>query len=66
MLALAVLMALIFSSKLYLASLNGYYVLPDQQVRPFGAERANHLFVFSGSVAAGTILGGPVGDVGPK
>ena len=68
MLALAVLMALIFSKYFYLASLNSYYTF--YLISKFGLSVRSaqiHLFVFLGSVAAGTILGGPVGDrVGPK
>jgi MFS transporter, FSR family, fosmidomycin resistance protein len=67
-LALAVLVALIFSKYFYLASLNAYYTF--YLISRFGVsvQRAQlHLFVFLGAVAAGTILGGPVGDrIGPK
>jgi MFS transporter, FSR family, fosmidomycin resistance protein len=61
--AMSVLLALIFSKYFYLASLTSYYTfylisrfhvsVQDSQV---------YLFVFLGSVALGTILGGPVGD----
>ncbi len=67
-LALAVLMALIFSKYFYLASLNAYYMF--YLIDRFGVSVQNaqlHLFIFLGAVAAGTILGGPVGDrIGPK
>jgi FSR family fosmidomycin resistance protein-like MFS transporter len=61
--AMSVLLALIFSKYFYLASITSYYTfylisrfhvsVQDSQV---------YLFVFLGSVALGTILGGPVGD----
>jgi FSR family fosmidomycin resistance protein-like MFS transporter len=67
-LALAVLVVLIFSKYFYLASLNSYYTF--YLISRFGlsVQRAQiHLFVFLGAAAAGTILGGPVGDrIGPK
>jgi FSR family fosmidomycin resistance protein-like MFS transporter len=66
--ALAVLVALIFSKYFYLASLNSYYTF--YLIDRFGVSVQSaqlHLFVFLGAVAAGTILGGPVGDrFGPK
>jgi FSR family fosmidomycin resistance protein-like MFS transporter len=66
--ALAVLAALIFSKYFYLASLNSYYTF--YLISRFGVSVPNaqlHLFAFLGAVAAGTILGGPIGDrIGPK
>ena len=66
--ALAVLVALIFSKYFYLASLSSYYTF--YLISRFGLSVQSaqlHLFVFLGAVAAGTILGGPVGDrIGPK
>ena len=60
---IAVLVALLFSKNIYTASLSSYYTfyliqkfhlsVPDAQV---------HLFVFLGAVAAGTFVGGPIGD----
>jgi FSR family fosmidomycin resistance protein-like MFS transporter len=61
--ALAVLGALIFSKYFYLASLNSYYTF--YLITKFGLSiRAAQidLFVFLGAVAAGTMLGGLVGD----
>ncbi|MBV9734330.1 MAG: MFS transporter [Acidisphaera sp.] len=61
--SLAILFALIFSKYFYLASLNSYYTfyLIDQfHVSVRSAQL--HLFLFLGAVAAGTIIGGPVGD----
>jgi FSR family fosmidomycin resistance protein-like MFS transporter len=63
MLALATLVALIFSKYFYLISLTNYYTfyLIDRfQVSVQGAQVG--LFVFLFAVAAGTIIGGPVGD----
>jgi MFS transporter, FSR family, fosmidomycin resistance protein len=62
-LSLVVLSALIFSKYFYLAGLNSYYTF--YLISKFGLSVKNaqiHLFVFLGSVAAGTILGGPFGD----
>lgn len=61
--ALAVLVALIFSKYFYLASLTSYY--PFYLISKFqlSVQSAQiHLFVFLGAVAAGTIIGGPIGD----
>jgi FSR family fosmidomycin resistance protein-like MFS transporter len=61
--ALAVLGALIFSKYFYLASLSSYYtffLITRFHVSVQAAQM--HLFVFLASVAAGTILGGPIGD----
>jgi FSR family fosmidomycin resistance protein-like MFS transporter len=66
--ALAVLAVLIFSKYFYLASLSSYYTF--YLISRFGVSVPSaqlHLFVFLGAVAAGTILGGPIGDrIGPK
>jgi len=61
--ALAVLIALLFSKYVYLASFTSYYVfyLMDQ----FGLSTRNAQvcqFVFFAAVAAGTVAGGPIGD----
>jgi FSR family fosmidomycin resistance protein-like MFS transporter len=61
--ALAVLGALIFSKYFYLASLSSYYtffLITRFHVSVQSAQM--HLFVFLAAVAAGTILGGPIGD----
>jgi len=61
--AVGVLVALIFSKYFYLASLSSYYTF--YLISKFGVSvRAAQidLFIFLGSVAAGTILGGPIGD----
>jgi len=66
--ALLVLAVLIFSKYFYLASLSSYYTF--YLIGRFGLSVPSaqlHLFVFLGAVAAGTILGGPIGDrIGPK
>jgi len=61
--ALAVLVALIFSKYIYLASLTSYYTF--YLIHRFHVSVQNaqvHLFVFLGAVTAGTFVGGPVGD----
>jgi MFS transporter, FSR family, fosmidomycin resistance protein len=61
--AMAVLIALIFSKYFYLASLASYYtfyLIARFHLSVWSAQV--HLFVFLGAVAAGTIIGGPVGD----
>ncbi|HVJ81497.1 MAG TPA: MFS transporter [Planctomycetia bacterium] len=62
-LAVGILLCLIFSKYFYLASLSSYYTL--YLIETFGtsvAEAQLRLFVFLGAVAAGTLLGGPIGD----
>ncbi len=68
MLALAVLMALVFSKYFYLASLTSYYTFFLMSRFHVSVQSAQlHLFLFLGAVAAGTFVGGPVGDrVGRK
>ncbi|WP_343230728.1 MFS transporter [Rhodanobacter sp. KK11] len=66
--ALAVLGLLIFSKYFYLASLSSYYTF--YLIHKFGVSVQSaqvHLFVFLFAVAAGSLVGGPVGDrVGRK
>ena len=66
--SLAILMALIFSKFFYLASLNSYYTFYLMSKFHVSIRNAQiHLFVFLGAVAAGTLIGGPIGDrVGRK
>ncbi len=62
-LAITVLIALIFSKYFYLASLSSYYTF--YLISKFHLPVRNaqlYLFLFLGAVAAGTIIGGPVGD----
>jgi FSR family fosmidomycin resistance protein-like MFS transporter len=61
--ALAVLLLLIFSKFFYLASISSYYTF--YLIHTFGMSVQSaqvHLFFFLGAVAAGTLLGGPLGD----
>ena len=54
---------LIFSKYIYLASLSSYYTFYLIDKFDVSVQSAQlHLFVFLGAVAAGTILGGPIGD----
>ena len=66
--AIAVLLALVFSKYFYLSSISSYYTF--YLITTFHVTVANaqvHLFIFLGSVAVGTFVGGPVGDkVGRK
>ena len=60
---MAVLMALVFSKFFYLASINTYLIFYLQH--RFGVSVRDgqlHLFIFHAAVAAGTLLGGPIGD----
>jgi len=62
-LAIGVLLVLIFSKYFYLASLSTYltfYLMERFHVSTQSAQV--HLFLFLGSVALGTLVGGPVGD----
>jgi FSR family fosmidomycin resistance protein-like MFS transporter len=61
--ALGILIALIFSKYFYLASVVAYYTF--YLINKFHVpvrDAQLHLFVFLGAVAAGTIIGGPIGD----
>ena len=62
-LALIVLVLLVFSKNIYLASLTSYYTFYLIGKFHLSVQSAQlHLFVLLGSVAAGTFIGGPVGD----
>src|SRR6266446_2794837 len=62
-LALGILVALMFSKFFYLASLISYYTFYLMGKFHMSLQSAQiHLFIFLGAVAAGTIIGGPVGD----
>ncbi len=62
-LALTILIALIFSKYFYLASLTSYFTFYLIEKFQLSAQSAQlHLFLLLGAVAAGTIIGGPVGD----
>jgi FSR family fosmidomycin resistance protein-like MFS transporter len=63
LITLAVLLALIFSKYIYLASINNYLIFYLIHQYGIGTEEAQyHLFYFLFAVAAGTLLGGPIGD----
>jgi FSR family fosmidomycin resistance protein-like MFS transporter len=66
--AIAILVVLIFSKYVYMSSLSSYYTF--YLIHHFGLSVSDAqlcLFVFLGSVALGTIAGGPIGDrVGRK
>lgn len=60
---IAILLALIFSKYVYLASLTSYFTF--YLIHRFGAsvqQAQLHLFLFLSAVAVGTIAGGPLGD----
>ncbi|MEO8936051.1 MAG: MFS transporter [Burkholderiaceae bacterium] len=61
--AVAILLLLIFSKYFYMASITSYYTfyLIDKFALSVQAAQL-HLFVFLFAVAAGTLLGGPIGD----
>jgi MFS transporter, FSR family, fosmidomycin resistance protein len=62
-LAIGILLALIFSKYFYMASISSYYTL--YVIERFGVSVQHSqilLFIFLGSVATGTIVGGPLGD----
>jgi len=60
---IAILLALIFSKYVYLASLTSYFTF--YLIHRFGVSVQNaqlHLFAFLAAVAVGTVAGGPLGD----
>ncbi len=60
---MVILIALLFAKYFYLASLTSYYTFYLMAHFHIGVQAAQlDLFVFMGAVAAGTILGGPIGD----
>ena len=61
--SVAILLALIFSKYFYLASMSSYYTF--YLIHKFGVSVQSsqvYLFIFLFSVAAGTLIGGPLGD----
>jgi MFS transporter, FSR family, fosmidomycin resistance protein len=61
--ALALLLGLLFSKYIYLASFGSYYTFYLMSRFNVSVRSAQiHLFLFLGAVAAGTIVGGPIGD----
>ena len=63
MLAMGVLILLVFSKYFYIASINSYFTFYLIDKFHLGVQAAQmHLFVFLAAVAAGTLIGGPIGD----
>ncbi|WP_143307995.1 MFS transporter [Chitinophaga vietnamensis] len=61
--SLAILLVLIFSKYFYMASMTSYYTFYLMSKFHLSVQTAQvYLFVFLFSVAAGTFIGGPVGD----
>lgn len=61
--AIAILLALVFSKNFYMASLQSFYTFYlIERFHLTIAQSQIYLFVFMASVAAGTLLGGPIGD----
>src|SRR5258706_9758059 len=61
--SIAILLLLIFSKYFYLASISSYFTF--YLIHSFGVSVQTaqlHLFLFLGAVAAGTFMGGPLGD----
>lgn len=62
-LAIGILLILVFSKYVYMASLTSYYTF--YLINKFGVnidDAQLYLFIFLFAIAAGTIIGGPVGD----
>jgi FSR family fosmidomycin resistance protein-like MFS transporter len=63
MISLGILMILIFSKYFYLASMSSYYIFFVMGKFGLSVQNAQlHLFIFLFAIAAGTFLGGPIGD----
>jgi MFS transporter, FSR family, fosmidomycin resistance protein len=61
--AVIILLVLIFSKYFYLASMSSYYTFFLIDKFHLSIQQAQlHLFIFLAAVAAGTLLGGPLGD----
>ncbi|HEV2839856.1 MAG TPA: MFS transporter [Chthoniobacterales bacterium] len=61
--SLGILIVLIFSKYFYLASMSSYYTFFLIEKFSLSVQEAQlHLFIFLAAIAAGTFLGGPVGD----
>lgn len=62
-LALAILLVLIFSKYFYMASMSSYYTFFMMDKFHVSVQSSQmYLFIFLFSVAAGTVIGGPIGD----
>jgi FSR family fosmidomycin resistance protein-like MFS transporter len=66
--ALTILVLLVFSKNVYIASLSSFYTFYLIETFNLSVRSAQiHLFILLGAIAAGTFIGGPVGDrIGPK
>lgn len=61
--AISVLLLLIFSKYFYMASISSYYTFYLMEKFSLSVQSAQlHLFAFLFAVAAGTVIGGPLGD----
>jgi FSR family fosmidomycin resistance protein-like MFS transporter len=61
--SITILMLLVFSKNFYMAGLTSYYTFYLIEKFQMSVQDAQiYLFIFLGAVAAGTLLGGPVGD----
>jgi FSR family fosmidomycin resistance protein-like MFS transporter len=61
--SIAILIALIFSKFFYLVSINSYYTFYLMNKFHVSVRSSQiYLFIFMGAVAAGTLIGGPIGD----
>jgi FSR family fosmidomycin resistance protein-like MFS transporter len=61
--SLAILLVLIFSKYFYMASMSSYFTFYLIDKFHLSVQQSQiHLFIFLASVAAGTLLGGPLGD----
>ncbi|MCG6856782.1 MAG: MFS transporter [Salaquimonas sp.] len=60
---IGVLVALMFSKFVYMASMTSYFIFFLIHKFGIGVQAAQfHLFVYLGAVALGTVIGGPIGD----
>lgn len=61
--SIAILMALTFSKHFYLVSITSFYIFYLIHTFGLSVQAAQlYLFLFLGAVAAGTVIGGPIGD----
>ncbi|ETS33151.1 Fosmidomycin resistance protein [Photorhabdus temperata] len=61
--SLSILLILVFSKYFYLTSISSYYTFYLMHKFSISVQNAQlHLFIFLFAVAAGTIIGGPIGD----
>jgi FSR family fosmidomycin resistance protein-like MFS transporter len=61
--SIAILLALTFSKHFYLVSITSFYIFYLIHTFNLTVQSAQvYLFIFLGAVAAGTVIGGPIGD----